>query len=462
MEKQNHSYFGSASRSRSVSMSPWGSGPEPADHEFLKRLFSRWDTDMNDSLSLQNVVNGFASVKGTKDIMSNISYFFELYDDDGDGKVDRDGILRISEALLFLGRRGLEGASPYSTSRTELQPDVDPEGSATQEESKDEQFLSAISAFIRRCFEYADPDHPSNQTEAKGEDMVNGSANAIDAFSIGGSDDEEEEDLLDFGDKPSSKSESRSSAATNPTSVTSIKPSLLSENETTPTSPHPNRPNTHTANAALDPSNPLFITLPTFRMLILADETLEHFFDSAFAASFRLSPTPTPSSPSLTTFSSISRASTAASLAPSAAAPPPAPAGAGAGPPGKGLRGMLDNIVSDGMRVAAEVKRRMDEAQRDLDRASGREGDAADDADDDDDDERDAAEKAYGGDAEMRSVREADAELLEGAEALDVDAAALAGTGAAVEAGGATAAAVGERRTRRASGAEEQVVEFER
>ncbi|KAK3063505.1 GTPase activating protein (GAP), partial [Teratosphaeriaceae sp. CCFEE 6253] len=50
-----------------------------------------------------------------------------------------------------------------------------------------------------------------------------------------------------------------------------------------------------------------------------------------------------------------------------------APAGAGAGGvvgPGKGLRGVLDNIVTDGMRVAAEVRRRMDEAQRELDRGA--------------------------------------------------------------------------------------------
>lgn len=38
--------------------------------------------------------------------------------------------------------------------------------------------------------------------------------------------------------------------------------------------------------------------------------------------------------------------------------------------PGKGLRGMLDNIVTDGMRVAAEVRRRMDEAQKELDRGA--------------------------------------------------------------------------------------------
>jgi Ca2+-binding EF-hand superfamily protein len=48
--------------------------------------------------------------------MGTITYFFELYDDDGDGKVDREGILRISEALLFLSRRGLDGSLTPSAS----------------------------------------------------------------------------------------------------------------------------------------------------------------------------------------------------------------------------------------------------------------------------------------------------------------------------------------------------------
>ena len=106
-------------------------------------------------------------------------------------------------------------------------------------------------------------------------------------------------------------------------------------------------------------------------------------------------------------------------------------AGASGGivPPGKGLRGVLDNIVTDGIRMAAEVKKRMDEAQRDLERnALGR------DEDDDDDDEEDYPRRegtstaamaggisswgagAYGADLERRSVREADRDLLEGAE----------------------------------------------
>ena len=56
---------------------------------------------------------------------------------------------------------------------------------------------------------------------------------------------------------------------------------------------------------------------------------------------------------------------------------------------------MLDNIVTDGMRVAVEVRRRMDEAQKEIDRGGSTRG-----TDDDDDDEG----EDHGGD------------LLEGAE----------------------------------------------
>ena len=47
-------------------------------------------------------------------------------------------------------------------------------------ENKDEQFLSAVSAFIRRCFEYAEPDHPSKQNE----NDVNGAAEQVDLLEL--------------------------------------------------------------------------------------------------------------------------------------------------------------------------------------------------------------------------------------------------------------------------------------
>jgi TBC1 domain family member 8/9 len=395
----------------------------------MERLFRRWDVGMNDALSLQDVVTGFAHVKGTKDIMSNISYFFELYDDDGDGKVDREGILRISEALLFLSRRGVNDTLSPTPSTHDLS---DASAGDSKRDNRDEQFLGSVSAFIRRCFEYADPDHPAHNEASKSTDAgVEDTANAVNAFSIG----DDEEDLLDMESKP--KSPTTPSKRTQSASSAANTPSKKSD--------------AAAANVALDPSKPLHITLPTFRMVILADEILEQFFESAFSNSFRLADAPLPSSTSsssnLTTFSNLGRP------APSLSIPSTVRAG-GVVPPGKGLRGMLDNIVSDGMRVAAEVRRRMEEAQKEMDRAAreGRE-------DEDEDDEG----RPYGGDAERRSVRETDRELLEGAETEDVESASAS----KVQSGSSlldapVTEADGGKRSRSPSQASAKVVEFER
>ncbi|KAK3666014.1 GTPase activating protein (GAP) [Elasticomyces elasticus] len=365
---KSNGYFGST-RGRAVSMSPWGSGPEPADHDFLQRLFGKWDSDEQGGLSLQNVVYGLAPVKGGRDIMASIAYFFELYDDDQDGRVDREGILRMSEGLLFLSRRGVESGTPPAESGGRSESEL------KNIQNKDEQFLSDVSAFIRRCFEYADPDHPSRQGE---KDAVN------------------DVDLLDLDDEKDGALDHP--LATPPLSSTTT-PSRNTFGQITPLSPKHLQ-----ANAALDPASPVHITLPTFRMLVLADETLESFFDSGFANSFHLADAPLPSS-TVTSTSFLGPSSSTTSVAgsmPAAGIPglpsviSPGGAAAGVVGPGKGLRGVLDNIVTDGMRVAAEVRRRMDDAQKELDRGASVRG-----TEDDDDDE-----------GEDQAV-----DLLEGAEA---------------------------------------------
>ena len=352
---------------------------------------------MTDSLSLQNVVAGFAAVKGSKDIMTNISYFFELYDDDGDGRVDREGILRISEALLFLSRRGFDKAGSPSSSVSDVRS-----SHSTDRGTRDEQFLSSVSAFIRRCFEYADPDHPSNQ-DNRPVDEVTGD---LDSFAIG---DDDEDDLIDFGTGPSTPTIAQSASPTRAKeetpsgeAATGTDPLIATTGDSTSDSDQPAKSEkAKAANAALDPNKPLYITLPTFRMVILADENLEQFFEVGFSGSFRLADAPQASQLSvsnLTTFSNAGQQVAAASAGMSGVV---GGAGAGVVPPGKGLRGMLDNIVSDGMRVAAEVRRRMDEASQDLDKEArhGRE------------EEEEDEESGHG----------KDADLLEGAETADVD-----------------------------------------
>ena len=393
-EKENGS-FGSSSKSRSTNMSPWGiDGPEAADHDFMQRLYGRWNKDDNDGLSLQNVVSGMADVKGTTDIMTGISYFFELYDDDGDGKVDREGILRISEALLFLTRRGLDGDLTPSQSLNALNQEMNEDENRV---NTNEKFLNSVSAFIRRCFQYADPDHPRNQDLGDNNKSAadNSLSSNLNQFSIG---DDDEDDLLDLEkDKPASHSPTMTASPSS-----HLFPNLKSQSTTNNTS------RKTSANLALDPANPLHITLPTFRMVILADELLQQFFEYSFAASFRLSPpnvnpshrssTSSSAHNTLTTFSSplpVPRAGTTAVVVP---------------PGNKGLRGVLDNIVTDGMRVAQEVRKRMDEAQRELERNAVVQRPAGEEDEDEED--------ARGVDVDRRSVMERDRDLLEGAEAV--------------------------------------------
>lgn len=377
-------YSGHTARNRSFSFSPWGVGnPEPADHDFMQRLYGKWNIHDHDGLSLQDVVTGLAHVKGTRDIMTSIGYFFDLYDDDKDGKVDREGILRISEALLFLTRRGLGDTStvPDTSIHSEVGSSLDDKlGSA------DERFLSSVSAFIRRCFEYADPDHAQNKmvsadvSSPSAQDTVTLGSN-LDSFAIG-DDDDVEEDLLDFAPVTPSTTE----APSLPPPRTSSK--FARE--------------TYSANAALNPAAPLHITLPTFRMVILADELLQQFFETAFSSSFILAsahPTLSPSS-TLTTFNSPSPVS---SRTANIGRP------GGVLPPTKGLRGVLDNIVSDGMRVAGEVKKRVDEVGKEMERnAREREREAR--MEDGDEDE--------GRESDRKSIREGDRDLLEGADAV--------------------------------------------
>ena len=386
-------------RQRDFPSSPlFGRGQEAADHDFMQRLYGYWNKEDKDGLSLQNVVAGVADVKGSRDLMGTIAHFFNLYDDNKDGKVDREGILRMSEALLFLSRRGLEGSfTLIGSTPNGLDESVkDSEEVTVSGSTLNEKFLSSVSAFIRRCFEYADPDHPQNQDQAEQDNSGTADATAgVEQFSIG-----DDDDLIDASPMEAEKQTPKAPELQDPQSP---KP---------PASPQiprsPQTPSKQSANLALDPANPLHITLPTFRMVVLADELLQQFFEFSFAESFHIAPENTAKAstfsihtPTLTTFSGINARQifTPSTMGASEA-------------PSKGLRGLLDNIVTDGMRVAAEVRKRMDEAQKDMERNA-----LSKDEDYDEEDEDVRTPSLQGGEFEKRSVREKDRDLLEGAEA---------------------------------------------
>ena len=412
-------------RSKSV-MSVWGLGPEPADHDFMQRLYGKWDESKQGELSLQNIVNGMARLKGTTDIMNSMSLFFDLFDDDANGKVDREGILRMSESLLFLSRRGFDGAicetdMTNGMTSPQLPADLAP-GLGGVRMTINEKFLSSVSAFIRRCFEYADPDVPEDEV-----------TNKLDGLELS------TQPQTDLPDLTETKSHSKSVAS--PTSseddplskpVRSDSPSLLA----TPSGlARRNSARAVSSNAALDPNKPLHITLPTFRMVILADELLEQFFETFFPQSFRLtspingsqtslsSPTSAGTlSGNLTTFANLGQPvrSLASNLSGKRDTVPDVGLAGGIVEPGsRGLRGVLDNIVNDGMRMAAEMRKRMDEAQQEFEKQQaeaikqGRRGTAGSaPGDEDDDDEDDEHDEIH--------ARRGDQDLLEGAEASSI------------------------------------------
>ena len=425
-----------------------GSKPQPTDHDFMQRLYGRWDISEQAALTLQNLVSGLARLKGTPDIMNSMSLFFDLFDDDRSGKVDREGILRMSEALLFLSRRGFDGAVTPSESINGVPMSPTHDGQ-DEKSTTDEKFLSSVSAFIRRCFEYADPDEPAfaDTTEIQSRPEF-----TIDDLE----DDDDSDDLVDLSESTTAdtaKSQPpRTPAKTDDPLSRPTPPGSPSLSAQAQRPPHIQRQSDLTQrstshNLALDPSKPLHITLPTFRMVILADELLEQFFETFFPESFRLATLPSQStgltssasnpslhhssstlSGNLTTFANLGSNSvvrnivkTVSSTNSSTVSNTTAPAttsstnnatpsndattsnpskllldvGSAGGvvePGSRGLRGVLDNIVSDGMRMAAEMRKRMDDAQRDFERSvvansqqkrpAGREGDEDEEDDD--------------------------------------------------------------------------------
>jgi hypothetical protein len=154
-------------------------------------------------------------------------------------------------------------------------------------------------------------------------------------------------------------------------------------------------------------------------MVILADELLEQFFESFFPQSFRLSSTPNASTASLASSTLSGNLTTFASLGTpvknlisttsgKAGVVDVGQAGGIVEPGSRGIRGVLDNIVNDGMRMAAEMRKRMDEAQREFEKNARENGHK-------DKDEEDEEE-----DLDEKSVMKRDQDLLEGAEAASI------------------------------------------
>lgn len=147
--------------------------------------------------------------------MEIISWFFEVFDQSGSGRLKMDDLLRVTETLLWLTRR-----------------------------DADDRTLRAMSAFIHNCVDYAEKDESQKLIDVPGNDEL---------------------------------------------------------------------ANEH-----------MFITLGTFRMVVLADQALEEFF-TTFPMTIQI---------------------TEVKEKPES---------------GKGLRGLLDAVVSDTQKLAQEIKKNVRE-----------------------------------------------------------------------------------------------------
>lgn len=240
---------------------------------FLNTLFISWDQEHQGALKLADIFIGLNKLC-EPDLMTAITGFFKLYDNDT-GKIDREGILRISEDLLSITRPWREGWMLDSITELAIENSIADKIYQQQKDKKTdedipipseinidkeklenqqmERYLSAASNFIQRSFEYAQP---------------------------------KEEDVL-------------------------LKDLALD--------------NKITHNAALNPNTPVYLDLPTFRMVILADETYELLFSKTLRNSIH---TDTPLNEK------------AGSM--------------------RNIRDMFDGLLADGRRVANKVRRRMD------------------------------------------------------------------------------------------------------
>lgn len=244
-------------------------------NDFLHRLFKSWDKERDGSLTLTNVVVGLDQLVNTN-LLESISSFFSIYDSEGTGEVDREGILHISEGLLYITKPLQDGLTLDGITQKSIEsyvadiiveqqksnpdsediilPDQVPIDKELFQREQGERYLSAASGFIQRAFEYAQPVEIPN--------------------------------LIDI-------EETKDTAKLK-------------------------------ANAALDPNHPLTLNLPTFRMVILADETYELLFSKTLSDSIHLD-----RKTKVTNNGNI-------------------------------LRDMFDGLLADGRRVATQVRRRID------------------------------------------------------------------------------------------------------
>lgn len=282
------------------------------DGDFLHSLFELWDESHTGELSLADVVKGLDGLY-EENLMEAISNFFKVYDKEDRQEVDRETILRISEGLLYLTKPLQDGVLLDQLTTKAIETFVADEVYKSQQDSSDEIILPAQVAIDKESFQ-----------REQGERYLS-SASAFISRSFEYAQPDESHDLLQLDETDNIKSSIRS-------------------------------------NVALDPTHPLSLNLPTFRMVVLADETYELFFAKTLRDMIHLDKPP----------SSENK--------------------------GGVLKDMFEGLLADASRVATQVRKRMDSQTVSpqtptSSRASGRGFGVSTEEDDEDEDELDTAKE---------------------------------------------------------------------
>ncbi|GME67245.1 unnamed protein product [[Candida] boidinii] len=269
----------------------------PEQTKFLDRLYNAWSNEEN-VMTLETLCLGLDKLLDS-DIMTTLSNYFSLYDTEKKEKINRETILQVAEDLILITAPWRDGLLFDEITNKAIESEIAAkiverqkwlkENNIEEEDTdsihipsevkfnqekwqikQSERYFASNSNFLKLSFQYAQPDEDPNTP------------------------------LIDLED----------------TGITKPKPDESFQEKLK-------------HNIALDPSNPMYISLPMFRMVILSDTTYESFFAETLRKSIHVD----------------DEVDTKLDMY-------------------KNIRGMFNNFLADGRRVAIEVKRRMDDAAK--------------------------------------------------------------------------------------------------
>ena len=268
-------------------------------NNFLQRLYDNW-SDESGEMHLETLVVGLNKLVD-KDLMNALSNFFALYDTDKNGKISKETVLELAEDLIFITTPWREGLIFDSIANRELEDQI------AERLVQRRQLLKQQGVQLNDDAEIAIPDEVKFDEEKwrtkQSVRYLSASSNFLQlAFKYAQPYEDPDAPLINLEDDDNDASMSNKK-------LDSI-----------------------THNKALDPTHPVYITASMFRMVILANETYSSFFENQFWKSFELDK------------------------------PGSMENGVFGGMVGN-IRGMVNNVMADGARVATQVRKKMDEAR---------------------------------------------------------------------------------------------------